>query len=147
MSASTKLYDQDFVGWAETTARLLREGRLDQLDIENLAAEVKALAGKDRRELRSRLRVLIVHLLKWGWQPEKRSGNWSSTIRAQRTGIGYLLEDSPSLKRSLAPSLQRAYREAAEEAALETDLFESIFPRECPFSVDQILDEDFLPEG
>jgi hypothetical protein len=70
------LYDEDFVAWAEQTARLLRQGRLHELDIENLAEEIEAMANRDRRELLSRLTVLLHHLLKWGWQPEKRSGSW-----------------------------------------------------------------------
>ena len=141
-----KLYEEDFVAWAYETARLLREGRLDQIDIEHVAEEIEGMANRDRRELLSRLTVLIHHLLKWGWQPEKRSGSWKLTIGSQRTEIDRQLEDSPSLRRILSPSLPRVYREAVKNAADETDLPKDTFPRECPFSVAQILDEDFLPE-
>jgi len=144
--ASTKLYDQDFAAWAEATARLLREGRLDQLDIEILAEEVESMAKRDRAELRSRLRVLLMHLLKWGWQPGERSSSWHSTILEQRSEMEDVLERSPSLRPTLAESVARAYPAAAKRASIETGLPLKVFPRECPFSVDQILGEDFLPE-
>jgi len=143
---AAKLYEEDFVAWALETARLLREGRFNEIDIENLAEEVEAMAGRDKRELLSRLTVLIHHLLKWQWQPEKRSGSWKLTIGSQRAEIETLLEQSPSLKRTVSPSVVRAYRTAVRNAADETGLPQGTFPRECPFSVAQVLDEDFLPE-
>ncbi len=143
---AAKLYEEDFFAWGIETARLLREGRFDQLDIEHLAEEIEAMANRDRRELLSRLTVLILHLLKWGWQPKKRSGSWAATIVTQRTEIERVMEASPSLRRTLAPSLARVYRDAIKEAAAETGLPQDTFPRECPFSVAQVLDEEFLPQ-
>src|ERR1035438_9493947 len=96
------LYEQDFALWAEETARLLRAGALDDLDIENLAEEIESMGRKDRRELRSRLKVLLSHLLKWRIQPDHRSGgSWRSTIAIQRSDIEQLLEESPSLRSRL----------------------------------------------
>src|SRR5947209_4622481 len=92
------LYEEDFVAWADETTRLLREGRLDQIDIEHVAEESEGLANRDRHELVSRLTVLVHHLLKWGWQPQKRSGSWKLTISTQRTEIEDQLENSPSLR-------------------------------------------------
>jgi len=142
---AANLYEEDFVAWALDTARLLREGRFNAIDIENLAEEVEAMAGRDKRELLSRLTVLILHLLKWRWQPEKRSGSWAATIVTQRTEIEGLFEQSPSLRRTLSPSLSRVYRNAVKEAAAETGLPQDTFPRQCPFSAAQVLDEEFLP--
>ncbi len=136
-------YDEDFVLWATETARLLREGRLDAIDIEHLAEEVEDMANRDKRELLSRLTVLVQHLLKWQWQPGKRSKSWQTTLVTQRTELKRLFEQSPSLRRSLSESLAKAYPDAARLAAIETGL---ALPSECPFSPMQILDENFLPE-
>ena len=140
-----KLYDEDFVAWANETATLLRAGRFDEIDAEHLAEEVEAMAGRDTRELRSRLTVLILHLLKWQQQPEKRSVSWKSTIATQRAEVKHLLEQSPSLKRVVLESVTRIYGDAVEQASIETGLPEDSFPRECPFSPDQVLDRNFLP--
>jgi len=140
-----KLHEEDFVEWAAETARLLRSGRFDQVDIEHLAEEVEAMAGRDRRELDSRLEVLIHHLLKWQQQIEKRSGSWESTIISQRAAIRRLFEQSPSLRRRLAESVTAVYGDAVKEAAAETGLPVGSFPGACPFSAAEILDPDFLP--
>jgi len=140
-----KLYEEDFVEWADETSRLLRSGRFDQIDVEHLVEEVEGLAGRDRRELFSRMSVLILHLLKWKYQPEKRSGGWRSTINTQRREIAGLLRQSPSLRQALPQSGAEAYPDAVEDAASETGLPEDTFPAECPFSEAQILDRAFLP--
>ena len=102
-------YEEDFVAWAAETAQLLLERRFDEIDIDSLAAEVEAMAGSDRRELRSRVVVILVHLLKWKYQPEKRSGSWESTVETQRRELRYLLEQSPSLKRAVTEAVKEAY--------------------------------------
>jgi len=139
------LYDQDFVFWCEETARLLRAGQLGEIDVENLIEEVEAMAGSQRHEVRSRLRVLIGHLLKWDKEPEKRSRSWLSTITTQRTEIEDLFEQSPSLRRSLPESVAKAYPTAVRDVTVETGLAKSDFPSECPYSLDQIMDHDFPP--
>ncbi len=139
--AATSLYDQDFAVWTTETARLLREKRFDEIDVEHVAAEIEDMGKRDKREMYSRLTVLIAHLLKWKWQPEKRSQSWQATILTQRTELDLLLADSPSLLRAMPSAANDVYRRAVENAVLETGL-----PRECPFSRDQILDRLFLPE-
>jgi hypothetical protein len=100
-----------------------------------------------RRELRSRLAVLTMHLLKWRYQPMHRSPGWSATIREQRRQVSELLDESPSLKRLPGQELEKIYRSAVTKAAGYTGLAEAAFPAACPFTPDQIMAEDFLPEG
>jgi len=139
------LYDQDFTVWCDETARLLRAGRFAGVDIENLIEEVEAMAGSQRREVDSRLRVLLLHLLKWDRQPKKRSTSWISTIDTQRDELEGVLEQSPSLRRTLQVAVTKMYPAAVRRASRETGLAKSAFPPECPYSLDQILDHDFPP--
>lgn len=139
-------YEEDYVAWAAETAQLLLERRFDEIDIDSLAEEVDAIAGTDRRELRSRVTVVLLHLLKWKYQPEKRSGSWESTLDTQRTELGYLLQQSPSLKREVAEAVKIAYPNAVGGAAKGTGLRVTTFPSDCPFSPQQILDPTYLPE-
>jgi hypothetical protein len=140
-------YEVDYALWCAEQGALLREGRLDALDRENLAEEIESLGRSDRREIESRLRVLLAHLLKWRLQPQKRKGDWQVTIRNQRIGILALVAESPSLHTHPARVLQAQYRFARANAADETGLPEDIFPRDCPFTIDQILDAEWLPEA
>jgi len=140
------LYDEDFVLWIAQTARLLRAARFDEIDVEHLIEEIEAMAGRDKREVLSRLTVIVQHLLKWQHQSRKRSRSWHATIVAQRAEIELLFEQSPSLRRALDASVARAYRSAVAAAAAETGLPVHTFPRECPFSPEQILDQNFLPD-
>jgi len=144
--ALARLYEQDFLLWTEKIARLLRAGRLDELDIEHIAEEIEDMGKSQRRELESRLRVLLTHLLKWGWQRDQRSNSWKATVARQRVELRALFRDSPSLKKRLPESLADSYRDAVEEASLETGLPVDSFPELCPFTPEQILDRDFLPE-
>jgi uncharacterized protein DUF29 len=139
-------YDDDFFAWTEEQARLLRAGELAEIDTLNLAEEIESVGRSDRREIRSRLTVLLAHLLKWRFQPDARSASSLSTVREQRDQIESILEDSPSLRPVIAEALNRAYKRARTVAAEETSLPETAFPVECPFTPDQILAEDFLPE-
>jgi Domain of unknown function DUF29 len=141
----TRLYEEDFVLWSDETARLLRERRFDEIDLENLIEEVEAIARRDRQELMSRMTVVLLHLLKWQHQPRRRSRTWQLTLATQRREIRYVLERSPSLKRIPQESLAQAYRDAVKEAAIETGLPSRSFPAECPYTTAQILDSDFLP--
>ena len=140
------LYDKDFLLWTEETGRLLRAGRLDELDIEHIAEEIEDMGKSQRRELESRLRVLLAHLLKWGWQRDKRSNSWKATAANQRAELRRLFRDSPSLRNQLPESVAESYRDAVEGASLETGLPADTFPQRCPFTSEQILDRDFLPE-
>jgi hypothetical protein len=140
-------YEDDFFEWTVEQARLLRGGELSEIDAANIAEEIESMGLSDRRELRNRLIVLLSHLLKWAYQSDARSSSWLGTIREQRLQIEFILEDSPSLRRVAAQLSARDYDRARRKAVDETELPESTFPAECPFTADQILAEDFLPEG
>ncbi len=145
-SAVSKLYDDDLFLWSMENARLLRAGRLDEIDAENLSEEIEAMANRDKREALSRLTVLLHHLLKWKYQPEKRSESWRSRVRTQRRELDRLFKESPSLRAVLPSSVAEAYPDAVEDASGETGLPENVFPAKCPFTSDQVLDGRFLPE-
>lgn len=142
---TTQLYETDFLAWTEQTAQLLRAGAFEQVDWEAVIEEIESLGRSDRRALRSRLTVLLHHLLKWQYQPGLRSGSWRNTIAEQRQQIEDLLEDSPSLKSYLLDVLAESYQRGRNAASNETELPIHLFPTECPYSVDQILDHEFLP--
>ena len=139
-------YEEDFYAWTVEQARLLRSGGLSSIDIENIAEEIESLGRSDRRELESRLTVLLMHLLKWRIQSKLRSQSWSGTILEQRRRIAKLLQESPSLRPSVDEVLAEAYSDAREAASNETGLPETEFPAECPFKPDEVLSRDFLPE-
>jgi len=139
------LYDQDFALWCDETVRLLRAGQLGEIDVENLIEEVEAMAGSQRREVDSRLRMLLLHLLKWDRQSKKRSTSWVSTIDTQRSDLEGVLKQSPSLRRTVPEAIINMYPAAVRGASIETGLPKSAFPAECPYTPEQILDHDFLP--
>ena len=147
MARNAVAYEEDFFAWTEEQVQLLRAGEFSQLDIENIAEELEDMGRSIRRELRNRLAVLTMHLLKWTYQPGHRSPSWSATIREQRAQIAELIEESPSLRPLPARDLRKIYRIAVNKAVADTGLPEATFPPECPFSPEQILSEDFLPEG
>lgn len=141
-------YESDFHAWAMQNAQLLREGKLSQIDAEHIAEELEGMSASDRRELLNRLQVLLLHLLKHQYQPERRSKSWLLTISHQRTAIERLLEQSPSLKTLLdANTLTKVYGKTVHDTVIETDLERHLFPVECPYRLEQILDEDWLPES
>ena len=140
------LYETDFNLWIEQTVKQLKTGQLNELDLTNLIEEIDSMGRSDKREIRNRLEVLIMHLLKWQYQPEKQTVSWTSTINEQRRAIRRILKDSPSLKPYLRDNLNECYQEARKDAAKETKLLILIFPVDCPFSPEQILDSDYFPE-
>jgi len=146
MPRNSVAYDEDFFAWTQEQARLLREGEVADIDLENLAEEIESVGKSDRREIRNRLTVLLVHLLKWQFQPKRRGSSWSVTIWEQRLQINSALEDSPSLRPFFSDILSTSYRRARDKAAQETRLRPHVLPPECPYTPEQILSEDFLPE-
>ncbi len=142
---SSSLYEQDFYGWTQQQAKLLREGALDHLDIINLAEEIQSLGKQQRQELKNRLGILLGHLLKWQFQPNKRSKSWFVTLREQRREIGYLLAENPSLKPYLPEALHKGYQSGIDLAVRETSLNDQDFPTECPYTLDEVLDTNFFP--
>jgi hypothetical protein len=131
-------YEDDFVAWLEDQARHARCGEIDALDLENIAEELEGMARSDRREIRNRLEVLLMHLLKCKVRSEKRATSWLGTIFEQRGHITQLIEDSRSLRSFPAEILDRAYPEARRKAALQMRLREAAFPETCPFAIDDI---------
>jgi hypothetical protein len=143
--SSAELYDRDFFEWTVRNAELLRAGRTAEADLEHIAEEIEDMGRRERRELLSRLSVLISHLLKWQAQPERRSRSWSGTIRLQRDEFAGLLAEMPSLRRFLASDLKNAYEHAAIMASAETGLPPEAFPAACPFTLEALLDPNFIP--
>jgi hypothetical protein len=139
-------YDQDFHAWTREQADLLRAGRLTALDVEHLLEELDSMGSRERRELTNRLKVLLGHLLKWQFQPERRSRSWEATIKEQRLSLQDLLDDNPSLRPTLPEQVTRAYRLARLLAVGETNLAESTFPATCPYATEQVTDPDFYPD-
>jgi hypothetical protein len=140
-------YDQDYYLWFADQAQLLRAGRWDRIDTEHLAEELEDMGKREKRALRSRTVVLLAHLLKYAYQPERRGPSWTGTIREQRKQLDELLRDSPSLKPALLEALDDYYLSAKMLAAGEIGLAESAFPASCPLSLDQLLDENFWPDA
>lgn len=142
--AST-LYEKDFYAWTQEQAKLLREGAWNGLDVANLVEEIESLGKQQRQELRNRLGVLLGHLLKWEFQPSKRSKSWFVTLREQRRRIRDLLKESPSLKPYLPEALQNAYEDGLDLVVRETPLCDRDLPTDCPYSLEQVLDGAFFP--
>jgi hypothetical protein len=136
-------YARDFYSWAIEQARLIREGRADALDHDNLAEEIESAAREQFNKLVSALRVAMLHMLKWDHQPSKRSRSWALSIKQQRLEINDVLDDNPGLKSRVVEAIARAYRGARIDAAKETGLDEAEFPETCPYSFDDITKQDF----
>jgi predicted DNA-binding ribbon-helix-helix protein len=144
---TTTLYEKDFVAWTQAQADLLRQAQFNQLDIANLVEEIEDMGKNRQRELSSRLQVLLSHLLKWQYQPERRSPSWEIPIQLQRAEIMDLLTDNPSLRPQVADFVLRAYPKARLAARGETSLELKVFPTVCPYTFKEILDNNFFPEA
>ena len=140
-----QLYDTDFVAWVDQAAELLKQGRFDELDLENLIDEVETLGRSDKKALRSNLRVLLLHLLKWQYQPSQRSNSWKGSIVEHRSRIQDTFRDSPSLKNFYLEVLDDVYEQARLGAAAETGLTLETFPTQCLFAAEQVTDHNFWP--
>ena len=138
------LYLADETAWLDAMAELARSGRPDQLDLANLAEFLQSMAERDRREVTSRLAVLLAHLLKWTHQPEKRSKSWTRTILTQQQELDGLFENA-TLRSHGTAALAKAYGRAVRQASIETDLPEATFPAGCPYTLDAAL--AFRPEN
>jgi hypothetical protein len=149
MGINSEIYDHDFFQWTQTTAALIRQRKWHEVDPESIADELESLGKRDRRELESRIEVLAMHMLQWRYQPEGReeSHSWYDTILEQRGQIQRLLNDSPSLRPRVATLLEQRYARARRRAIGDTQLPESLFPQACPWTIVQLLDDDFWPES
>ncbi len=142
---SNSLYHRDPYAWANEQARLLRARKLSDADIEHIAEEIESMGRSETRELINRLIVLLHHLLKGQFQPERHGSSWEATITVQRHALERHLDDNPSLQGVLPLAIGQAYRDAVIEAAGETGMLRQTFPAVCPWTFDQIMDEDFWP--
>jgi len=138
-------YEIDFYNWALHNAQLLRERRLSEIDVEHIAEELESMGKRDKRELISRLKILLAQLLKWQYQPGGRSTSWRGSIVEQRVQINDLVMENPGLRPQLLEAINIAYPVAVELAVKDTNIPTSHFPQIGPFSVDEILNEDFYP--
>lgn len=135
------LYEQDETAWLETMSRLVAERRYAEVDHPHLSEYLADMARRDRREVFSRLVVLMTHLLKWEHQPDRRSGSWRSTILEQRSELRQLLE-SETLRRHAAAVLPDAYAQARKQASAETEMSLEAFPLECPWELHGLLSDE-----
>ncbi len=135
------LYEQDFYAWANEQAALLRAGKLAAADIENIAEEIATLGRSEKKELVSRLTILFLHLLKWEYQPDRRSRSWTLSIDNARDDLAIHIRDNPSLKSKLPEAMMTAYRHARRDAAIETGLVLETFPQDNPWTFDQAMQD------
>jgi hypothetical protein len=139
-------YDTDYHAWTQEQAALLRAGRLAEIETQHVAEELESMGASERQALSSRLTELLLHLLKWKYQPERRTSSWVMSINKQRIGIDALLDESPSLKHQMPARFEKAYPKARRYAAVETRLPLVTFPEECPFSIEDTLSPEYWPD-
>jgi hypothetical protein len=147
MTSRRSLHDNDFYAWSLEQAALLRAGRVGEADLATIAEEIESMGKTEKRELVSRLTVLLLHLLKWERQPAGLGNSWRLSIANARDEIADLLEDNPSLNAVIDDVMTSAYRYARRKAAIETDMPEDTFPAQCPWSFVRATDEGFWPGG
>lgn len=140
-------YLTDFSAWINQTTQLLRERRWHEIDLPNLIEEVEDLGKSERRGIASQLTRLLLHLLKWQYQPQRRSDSWLDSITDARTQIELVIEDSSSLRNYPAEQLEASYERARRQAAKQTSMEISVFPDTCPYALELVLAEDWLPES
>jgi len=145
--STTTLYDTDFYGWIQSQLAALRAGKLGELDLQHLIEEVDSMGKSEKRELESRLELLLTHLLKWQFQPERRGSSWQATIKEQRRRVAKHLRENPSLQSLVADTYAETYSYAVLTAVKETGLTESAFPAHCPWTFAQAMDADFWPDA
>jgi hypothetical protein len=136
-------YDNDLYSWSLEQARLLREGQWARIDRENVAEEIESLGREQFNKLESALRVLLIHMLKWDHQPNRRSRSWVLSIESQRVEVEHVIADNPGLRPRITEAVTRAYRRARIEAANETELEKSVFPDACAYSFQDIMSREF----
>jgi hypothetical protein len=146
ISTLQALYERDYYLWLQETSRLLKAKKFTHIDVENLIEEIESLGKREKEKLISSLRLIYQHLLKWQYQPSKRSKSWSNTIIRERDNLGDYIEDTPSLKNLLQDTafLSKAYQRGRRDAIRETGI--TNLPQDCPYSIEQILNPNFLPE-
>jgi len=142
---TTTLYDTDFYAWTEEQSKLIKERAFDKIDVIHLFEEIKSMGAREKSELKNRLAQLLMHLLKWKYQPARQSRSWQNTILDQREELQDLLNDNPSLGAKIDEYFAKSYKKAVRDAISETGLSDSLFPSTCEWTIDQVLKEDFFP--
>ncbi|MEO1094071.1 MAG: DUF29 domain-containing protein [Cyanobacteria bacterium J06638_28] len=137
------LYETDYMQWLIATVNQLRHQEYAHVDWDNLIEEIEDMGKRERRSLKSNLVILLLHLLKWHYQPTQRTGSWAGSIVEHRRRIHEALKDSPSLAPYLADVLAEAYQDARKQAGAETMLPDETFPQACEFELAQVMDENF----
>ena len=137
-------YDRDLYSWAVEQAALLRAGRIAEIDAHNIAEELDDVGNEQYEKLESALRIILLHLLKWDHQPERRSRSWSSSIAVQRKHVSKVLRKNPGLQPLIDEATSEGYEIARIEAAAQTLLEEDIFPHECPYSWHEIMERKIV---
>jgi len=145
MSTQPATYDSDLYTWSLEQAELLRQGKFDQADLEHIIEEIEDMSKSERRALQSFLETLLMHLLKWEYQPAYRGRSWKFTIIEQRKRIESHLEENPGLKSKLSILTEKAYAYSVTGAVRETGLKEQTFPEICPWGFEQFMDAKFWP--
>ena len=146
LPAKDTLYTSDFYTWTQVQADILRARRFGDLDIENLIDEVASVGASEKREIRSRLAVLITHLLNWTYQPGARSSSWRGTIDQQRTALDDIVSASPSLRWYPSEVFEACYRTGHLEAAEQTGIDFTLFAERPPFTIEQTRDDGYVPK-
>ena len=148
MPINTQLdYDHDFYAWALHNAKLLSARRFSEIDIEHLVEELEDVGKSERRALESHIRNLLLHLLKWQYQPHLRGSSWRQSIRNARIAVAKITRDSPSLKPLITQTMVDEYQNAKADAVDETGLPDNIFPIACPYAENDLFRQDFWPES
>ena len=145
-STKPSAYEHDFYAWTAEQAALLRAGRVAELDLDHIAEEIETLGRGEKREFVSRLAVLLLHLLIWRFQAGLRGRSWELTVVEQRRASARHLNENPSLRPWRFEAIADAYGDALIRAEKETGMLRDMFPWACPFSFEQIMDDDFWPE-
>lgn len=136
-------YEDDLYTWVEEQVALLRDGRIHELDLANIAEELQDVGSERYDQLESSFRVLLMHMLKWDQQPERKTASWEASIDEQRRRIERLLRKNPGLKSKLEEAILEGYSDARRWAAVETGLSRHAFPEECPYSRDDMMRRAF----
>ncbi len=139
-------YEKDFYSWTQEQADLLRKGQFNNLDIPNLIEEIETMGRSEKRELESRLTILLLHLLKWKFQEVRRGRSWQLSIDEQRIQFEDTLNENPGLKPQLDEIVKKAYKLAVIKAARETKISKAVFPECCPWNLAQIIEDEFYPD-
>jgi hypothetical protein len=143
VAQSRSLYETDYYGWVLQQVKLLKAGQLDALDTKNIAEELGDMGKSEYKSLRSALCIVLLHMLKWDFQSDKRSWSWFCSIRTHRRHVLEILDDNPSLKSKKTRAVQQAYQDARDGASAESGLKLGTFPETCPYSWQDILERPF----